>query len=145
MPIRSILQVDDEDSDAFLLRSVFAEAGISNPVHVAPDGQHAIDYLAGRGPFSDRAKHPLPCLVLLDLKLPRKSGLEVLRWIREQPELRHLVVIVFSSSALPSDVRTAYTLGANSFVEKPVIYDQTIELARSLKAWWLDLNHFAPD
>lgn len=143
MPHRTILQVDDEESDAFLLRSVFAEAGILNPVRVATDGQQAIDYLAGEGDFADRQRYPLPALVLLDLKLPKRSGLEVLEWMRQQPALRHIVVIVFSSSALPADVRAAYQAGVNSFVEKPVEYEKAIELARALKTWWLELNHMS--
>lgn len=143
---RDILQVDDEESDAFLLRTVFAEVGIVNPVHVATTAQQAMDFLASRrGSEPDRAGLPLPCLVLLDLKLPGKNGLDLLRWIREQPRLRHLVVIVMSSSALPSDVRTAYDLGANAFVEKPVSYDRTVEMARGLKTWWLEINQFAPE
>jgi CheY-like chemotaxis protein len=144
MLLPTILQVDDEPSDAFLLQSVFSEAGIANPVQVAADGQQAIDYLAGIGAYSDRERFPLPCLVLLDLKLPKKSGLAVIEWIRAQPALRPIVVIVFSSSALPSDVRTAYALGANSFIEKPVAYENALAMARLLKGWWLDLNQFPP-
>lgn len=144
MPHRTILQVDDEDSDAFLLQSVFADVGILEPVHVASDGQQAIDYLSGSGPYGDRERHPLPFLMLLDLKLPKRSGLEVLEWMRQQPHLRQIVVIVFSSSALPSDVRAAYSLGANSFVEKPVAYEKAMEMAKWLKGWWLDTNQFSP-
>jgi len=143
MTDRCILQVDDDKNDAFLLRAVFAEAGISNPVHVVTNGQSAIDYLAGNGPFADRQKHPLPCLVLLDLKLPKRSGLEVLGWIRQQSRLRGLVVIVLSSSALPSDVDRAWDLGANSFIEKPGEYEASSEFAKLLKGWWLTYHRFA--
>ncbi len=145
MPPRPILQVDDEETDAILLASVFADAGITNPLRVASDGQQAIDYLAGTGMYADRERYPLPCLVLLDLKLPVRSGAEVLEWMRSQPALRSIVVIVLSSSALPSDVRTAYALGANSFVEKPGQYSEAADLARALKAWWLDFNQYPFD
>ncbi len=143
MTDQCILQVDDDPNDAFLLQSVFAEARIKNPIHVVADGQAAIDYLAGTGPYADREKHPLPCLVLLDLKLPKKNGLEVLAWIRQQPKLRRLVVIVFSSSALPADVDRVCELGANSFLEKPSDYPESCEIAKLLKGWWLTRHRFA--
>ena len=87
-----ILQVEDEANEVFLLQRAFAQAGIANPVQVASDGQMAIDYLNGSGRFADRARFPLPGLVLLDLKLPRRSGREVLEWIRTQPRLNKLIV-----------------------------------------------------
>lgn len=139
-----IFQVEDEESDVFLMRRVFEKAGIKNPIRVATDGQMAIDYLSGTGDFADRDKHPLPSLVLLDLKLPRKSGLEVLEWIRKQPELKKLVVVIFSSSVQPSDLRRAYELGANSYIQKPAELDSSLEIAQLLKGWWLRYNHFAP-
>src|ERR1041384_4339000 len=104
----------------------------------------AIDYLSGTGEFSDRQKQPLPCLVLMDLKLPKKTGLEVLQWIREQPRLRKLVVVLFSNSALPEDVERACELGSNSYIQKPPNPDQLKEIAQLLKGWWLGYNHFAP-
>src|SRR5579859_5728148 len=108
-----ILQVEDEAHDVFLLQRAFLQAGIANPVHVATDGQMAIDYLAGLGKFADRQRYPLPGLVLLDLKLPRRSGREVLEWIRSQPRLSRMVVIVFTSGQYVGDVSLAYELGAN--------------------------------
>src|SRR5205809_7595133 len=96
--IRPILHVEDSEEDVFLLRYAFQRADIKTPVQVVEDGQEAIDYLAGIGKFADRNEFPLRCLVLLDLKLPHKIGLEVLEWIRQQPELKSLVVIILSSS-----------------------------------------------
>jgi DNA-binding response OmpR family regulator len=139
-----ILQVEDDANDVFLLQRAFMQAGISNPVHVATDGQMAIDYLAGVHHFADRARHPLPALVLLDLKLPRKSGREVLQWVRGQPGLRRLIVIIFTSAPYVGDVGLAYDLGANSFLVKPTDFSQFLDVARVLKTWWLDYNHFAP-
>lgn len=139
-----ILQVEDEEADIILVRYVFKLAGISNPLHLATNGQMAIDYLCGVGDFADRARHPLPCIILLDLKLPRITGLEVLAWLRQQPALKHIVVIVFSSSAEPRDVQRAYDLGANSFVQKPAGLEPTLEIVRRLKAWWLGCNCFPP-
>jgi CheY-like chemotaxis protein len=140
----SILQVEDDAHDVFLLQRAFMQAGISNPVHVATDGQMAIDYLAGTDQFANRARYPLPSLVLLDLKLPRKSGREVLQWIRAQLGLRRLIVIVFTSAPYIGDVGLAYDLGANSFLVKPTDFSRYLDVARVLKAWWLDYNHFAP-
>lgn len=139
-----ILQVEDEANDVFLLQRAFVQAGILNPVQVATDGQMAIDYLAGRGRFSDRVKYPLPGLVLLDLKLPRRSGREVLEWIRTQPGLSRLIVIVFTSAQYVGDVSLAYELGASSFIIKPVDFSKYVEIARLLKGWWLDYNQFPP-
>jgi CheY-like chemotaxis protein len=143
MPLGTILQVEDEPADAVLLQSVFASEGIQHPLQLVTDGQQAIGYLQGAGMYSDRTRYPLPCLILLDLKLPRISGLDVLRWIRERPTVCRTVVVVFSSSALPSDVQAAYDAGANSFLEKPVAYEDWQRMTRFLKGWWLDLNQFA--
>ena len=139
-----ILQVEDEANDVFLLQRAFRHADIANPVQVATDGQMAIDYLAGTGRFGDRHEHPLPGLVLLDLKLPRKSGREVLLWIRSQPGFRRIVVIVFTSGQYIGDVGLAYDLGANAFLVKPADFTQYLTIARLLKDWWLNLNLFAP-
>jgi CheY-like chemotaxis protein len=139
-----ILQVEDEANDVFLLQRAFRSARISNPVKVATDGQMAIDYLSGAGAFGNRRDHPLPGLILLDLKLPRRSGREVLQWIRSQPALRRIVVIVFTSGKYIGDVGLAYDLGANSFIVKPTDFSQYLGIARLLKDWWLNHNLFAP-
>jgi CheY-like chemotaxis protein len=138
----SILQVEDEKNDVFFLRHAFGKAGIANHLALATDGAIAIEFLAGTGAFADREKYPFPCIVLLDLKLPRVSGFEVLRWIRRQPAFKALVVIVFTSSTSESDVREAYDLGANSVVLKPGDVPEQIAMAQQLKGWWLELNRF---
>jgi CheY-like chemotaxis protein len=137
-----ILYVEDEEADVFLFQRACKKAGLESPVNAVSDGQIAIDYLSGTGGFGDRRQHPMPTLILLDLKLPRLSGFEFLDWLRRQPKLRTLVVVVFSSSADPRDVQRAYELGANSFIQKPSDLEQTVELARLFKAWWLDRNRF---
>src|SRR4029077_7285914 len=139
-----ILQVEDDANDVFLLQRAFVQAGITNPVQVATDGQMAVDYLAGRERFANRARFPLPGLVLLDLKLPRKSGREVLQWIRAQPMLRRIVVIIFTTAQYAGDVGLAYDLGANSFLVKPADFSEYVGIARLLKDWWLWRNQFAP-
>ena len=141
---KSILQVEDDENDIFLMRHVFEEAGIGSPLHVVTDGEMAMDYLSGKGQFADRKKYPLPCLVLLDLKMPRRNGLEVLAWIRQHPQLKSLVVVFFSSSAETQDVERAYALGANSYIQKPSSPVQLREVAQLIKGWWLSYNQFPP-
>jgi len=132
-----ILLAEDNEVDVLLTRRAFAKAGLLNPLHVVSDGQEAIDYLSGVGKYSDRAEYPLPVLLLLDLKMPKKNGLEVLRWVREQPGLRALRVIVLSTSDLFLDVNRAYQLGANSYLVKPVEFDHFVRISETLKGYWL--------
>ncbi len=139
-----ILHVEDESTDLLLMQLAFQDAGIALPIQVAGDGQVAINYLSGAGAFADRTKFPWPCLVLLDLKLPRKSGFEVLEWMRAQPLLRRLVVIVLTSAEYEYDIPRAYELGANSDVVKPMDVAQRQQICSLLKAWWLGCNRFAP-
>jgi CheY-like chemotaxis protein len=103
-----------------------------------------INYLKGEGVFSNRDKHPLPTLVLLDLKMPGVDGFDVLKWLRLQPGLRRLLVVVFTSSDYPGDVNRAYELGANSYLLKPLEFDKLQETARYLQNYWLKLN-VSPD
>jgi CheY-like chemotaxis protein len=141
-----ILHVEDDPNDVCLLQRAFHKVGITNPVHVAPDGKAAIDFLAGSGRYADRRKYPMPCLVLLDLHLPTVPGLAVLEWIRQQPALRKLVVVVHSSLAHPTDVARAYGLGANCFLQKPSDFRQAIDMAQLIKSWWLNRSLFkSPD
>lgn len=125
-----------------LLQHAFRAAEIQEAVQVVTDGQEAVDYLSGAGRFSDRTTYPLPQLVLLDLKLPGRSGLQVLEWMRAQPALRTMVVVALTSSSLKADVQRAYELGANSYVVKPSGIQRLTELARHLKGWWLRHNRF---
>jgi len=133
----AILVAEDDESDVILLRRAFKEAEVVQPVHFARDGHEAIDFLWGR---RQGANDRLPALVILDLKMPRRSGFEVLHWIRSQNVLRNLPVLVFSSSARREDVERAYTLGANGFLVKPASTVQRAEIARFIKSW-LQFNH----
>ena len=137
-----ILHVEDNEDDQFFLKRAFAAAGIANDLLVVDDGQKAIDYLSGQGDYADRQKFALPCLVILDLKLPRIHGLEVLKWIRAHEEFKTIIVIIFSSSPLRNDVDTAYKTGSNSFIVKPLGVDQMTQIAQLIKAYWLETNEF---
>lgn len=130
---------EDEPNDVLLLQRAFRDAGISDPLQVACDGQEAIDFLEGRGKFSDRSQFPLPSLLILDLKMPRKTGLEVLEWVRSKDGLRCLPIIMFSSSAHPGDIEKSYRLGVNAFVVKPLRVEARTEFARLVKGFWLTL------
>jgi CheY-like chemotaxis protein len=116
MPTTPILLAEDEPSSVFFFERLAKKLNIPNPIHVARDGREALDYLQGMGEFADRQRHPLPGLVILDLKMPWMTGLEVLRQIRADPGLRTLIVVMMTSSASDADIRTAYELGANAFL-----------------------------
>jgi CheY-like chemotaxis protein len=127
-----ILLVEDCAEDASLVVATFRKWGITNAVHVVPDGEQAVDYLAGRGAFTDRARHPLPRLAILDLKLPTMSGFEVLQWIRGQPHLEHLPVVVLSGTKNYQDFDEAHRLGANACVVKSLDLGELYELIQHL-------------
>lgn len=135
-----ILLVEDEPDDIFLLLRAFKKVNLANSVHVVKDGEEAVLYLSGQGIYSDRQKYPLPMLILLDLKLPRRSGLEVLEWLRQQPMLKRLPVVVLTSSREDSDLNRAYDLGVNSYLVKPVAFDGLINMVKQLNYYWVLLN-----
>jgi CheY-like chemotaxis protein len=139
-----ILYVEDEESDVVLLRHVFAKEGITNPLQTVKDGKLAKDYLAGKAPFDDRGRYPLPGLVLVDLNLPYWSGFEVLEWIRQQPQLQRLPVVIFTSSNRADDIARAYDAGANAYVVKPNALGDLKSLVLALRDFWLLQNRF-PD
>jgi DNA-binding response OmpR family regulator len=123
----------------FFLEHAIRKVGLANPIQVAGDGQQAIDYLNGAGKFADRERFPLPCLVLLDLKLPYVMGLDVLKWIRQQAGAA-LPVIVLSASAENADIVAAYRLGANAFLIKPSESAKLEDMVKALKDFWLTHN-----
>jgi DNA-binding response OmpR family regulator len=137
----SILLVEDDGNDVLLLEHAFRKANLSNPIFTVNDGEKAIDYLNGRNEYADRQKFPLPLLMLLDLKLPRKGGLEVLTWLRAQSSaLNRLPVVVFTSSRQSRDINRAYDLGANSYLVKPADFERLSEIVKLLDSYWVSLN-----
>jgi len=139
-----ILIVEDSEDHIFLLQLAFKKAQISNPIQEARSGEEAIAYLAGTGTFSDWSRYPLPAIVLLDLKMPGIDGFGVLRWIREQPGLKNLRVVMLTSSDLDQEVGLAHELGAKSFLTKPVDLDRLVEMTRAFKTYWLDFDKAPP-
>lgn len=135
---KSILLVEDDDNDVFFFQDALRRSGVQVPLDIANDGQQAIERLAPGQPSAENK--PRPGLVLLDLKLPRHTGFEVLQWIRQEPMLKTLVVIILTSSTLESDVRQAYLLGANSYLIKPTNTTRLREMIGLMKSYWLDWN-----
>ena len=134
-----VLLAEDNPNDVELVRRAFREANTPNPVHAVGDGDQAIRYLAGEGKYADRAVHPFPALFLLDLKMPVKDGLEVLRWLHEHPDVpSRLPVVVLSSTDLPSETQTAYAMDIQACIVKPLSYSELREKIRILKEYWLD-------
>ncbi len=137
----NILVAEDDPSDVLLLKRALSKAGLQAPIHFVQNGEEVIDYLQGEKPFDDRAAYPLPNLLVLDLKMPRLNGFEVLEWLRRQAELRsRMLVVVFSSSFDPEDVSLAYTLGANSYLVKPHNSEEFITTVRRMEKYWQELN-----
>ena len=137
-----ILYVDDDDNDIQLANFAAPKAGLASQFHTVNSAAQALDYIQGRGPFADRAKFPMPRLVLLDLRMPRMNGLELLHWLRSQPELLGMIVIVFTASAHPADIGRACELGANAFVQKPSSQTELIYLLKLLKDFWGGFHEF---
>jgi len=137
---RTFLLVEDSPDDAELTMRAFEKSRLVNEVVLARDGQEALDYLFGAGAHAGRDLSVMPELVLLDLKLPKIGGLEVLRRMRQDPRTRRQPVVVLTSSNEEQDIISSYDLGANSFVRKPVDFEQFLEAARQLGLYWLVLN-----
>jgi CheY-like chemotaxis protein len=145
-PQATLLLVEDEDSDVFLMKRALKHAKIPNPLQVATDGQQAIDYLSGVEKYSDHTQFPVPGIVFLDLKLPYKNGFEVLTWIRSQPQLESTLVMVLTSSSEERDIAQCYQLGACKFLVKPPTPAMLTELMGSLNEYWKSPNVFTlPD
>ncbi len=133
----TVLLVENDPDDDFLLRHAFKAARIANPVVTVPDGKTALDYLDGVGEFSDRNAHPMPGLILLDLRMPVIDGFGFLEHRQARPHLKDIPVVVRSSSILDRDVQRARELGADDYLEKPFTYEQRLEMVRALQAKWL--------
>lgn len=135
-----VLHVDDDPSDTLLLQQACRKAQVSFQLKSVADGETAVAYLAGRGAFSNRGQHPLPALLLLDLKMPRMTGFDVLAWARAQAHFKLLPIIILTASNQDEDIKRAYETGANSYLVKPVGIHTLTEMARLIDAYWLGLN-----
>lgn len=140
----TILLAEDNDDDAFLMCRAFRRAHLLNPLVRVRGGEEAIAYLKGEGCYSNRNRFPLPFLLLLDLKMPRVNGFEVLQWVREQEDLKRLLIVVLTSSTREPDINKAYDLGANSYLSKPASFDELVQLLNRLQGYWI-ITNVSPD
>lgn len=143
MKTRTILLVEDDANDLELTLSALEEVQLANEVAVARDGAEALDYLFRRGEFADRPEET-PLLVLLDVKMPRVDGIEVLRQVKQHPALRLIPVVMLTSSREEPDLIECYRLGANAYVVKPVDFEQFVDVVKQLSLFWVSINEPAP-
>ena len=139
-----ILVAEDEETDVLMLRDALAKCGSPHELQVVEDGESVVDYLTGVGIYTDRRRYRCPKLLLMDIKLPRRSGLEVLQWLRTQPGLRRLPVVILTSSFQPRDIDAAYDLGVSSYLVKPMGLDALTQVMSTFSRYWLHLNR-TPD
>lgn len=130
-----VLWVEDDPNDILLGERALRKAGFSSPM-VVRDGEEALAYLSGKGGYDDRTRHPLPSLLLSDLKLPRLSGFDVLRWLRDQDSLRRIPAVILTSSRQRRDIDTAYDCGASAYLVKPIETQILVDVFRSLHSFW---------
>lgn len=136
-PESAILLVEDNPDDVFFMERALKAAAITNRLQVAKTGEEAVSYMAGEGQYSDRVEFPCPCLVFLDLKLPGKTGLEVLGWLREQKVFSNVIVIALTTSREPRDISEAYRLGANAYLVKPTSPSQLQRMMVAVRDFWI--------
>jgi CheY-like chemotaxis protein len=141
--LKTVLLVEDDSDDAFLMKMACHRSGIPHKLKVAEDGDVAVEYLSGGGKFNDRAAFPFPDVVFLDIKLPKRDGHEVLKWIRDQTGLKNLPVVMLTGSLQPSDVDRAFELGVTSYLKKVPCPAEFGQAVRIILKYWLDL-HIAP-
>ena len=140
MVTKTVLVVEDNQDDIFVMKMACQRTGIPHSLRVVTDGTMAIDYLSGNGEYSDRTVHPLPDVVFLDIKMPKCDGHEVLKWIRSQPGLKNLPVVMLTVSTQMSDVERAYELGVTSYLQKVSCLAEFGQGVRIILKYWLELN-----
>lgn len=139
-PKCDVLVVEDDPDVSLFLERAFEKAGLVGPICRVPDGEQAISYFKGEGVYADRDRYPVPTLVLLSLRLPKKSGLEVLAWFRQQPGIGGIPVVILTGAASPDDINDAYAAGANSVLITPFGFEPLVEIVRAIRQYWLIIN-----
>jgi CheY-like chemotaxis protein len=132
-----VVVAEDEENDALLFRMAFQQVGAKCHLSIVDDGEGVIDYLSGYAPFTDRLKHPLPNLIVLDLKMPKMTGFEVLEWLAVHREFESIPVVILSSSALDGDIARANELGAVQYIQKPLLFASLRHIVQEFVAHWL--------
>ena len=134
----TLLIVEDNEDDIFFMERIFKQMGARCDLRFVRDGVEAVEYLSGKGQFEDRMKNPLPTIILMDLKMPRMNGFEVLEWMQKQPEIKLIPTIVVTSSTMQEDVTRAYRAGANAVMNKPVDKDSLLQMLKTFHLYWTD-------
>ena len=140
MTTRPVLYAEDEENDAYFLQRAFKTVGILHPLVIVNDGQEAINYCRGDGDRANAEEHPSPCLILLDLNMPKRSGIDVLDWIRKESLIPNVPVIILTSSLQDSDIDLAYGHGANAYLVKPYKPDELVAMSQAIKDFWFTQN-----
>lgn len=134
-----ILMVDDDEDDRMMTEKALRKNRVINPILFLTDGEELMDYIKRKGKFTDPASSPRPCFVLLDLNMPRMDGRKALLYLKSDPELKKIPVVVLSTSSAEEDILRSYNLGANSFITKPVTFEGLVATMESLKNYWLEI------
>lgn len=137
---RVILLAEDDSNDVLLIQRAFKKSGLTYPLKTVSDGSECIDYLSGKDQYADRALYPEPYLLILDLKMPIIDGFGVLQWARQHPQWKRLLIVVLTSSDCQQDVDRAYELGANSYLLKPVSFEEMLQLVKRFEIYWTEIN-----
>jgi CheY-like chemotaxis protein len=140
----TILLADDDADDRMLARDALQESRLANDLRFVENGEELLDYLRRRGAFADAEASPTPGLILLDLNMPRKDGREALREIKSDPNLRHIPIVVLTTSKAEEDIYRTYDLGVNSFITKPVTFDGLVNVMRTLGTYWFEIVELPP-
>lgn len=135
----TILMADDDEDDCMLAREALAESRLANDLRLVRDGEELMDYLYRRGSYVDSSSSPRPGLILLDLNMPRKDGREALREIKADPALRHIPIVVLTTSKAEEDIYRSYDLGANSFITKPITFAALVEVMKTIGKYWFEI------
>lgn len=138
--MKTVLLVEDNEDDIFIMKMACQRTGLPHSLRVVTDGDQAINYLSGQGIYADRAAYPMPDVVFLDIKMPKRDGHEVLKWIREQPALKKMPVVMLAGSTQTSDVERAYQLGVTSYLQKNLCLAEFGQGVRVILKYWLELN-----
>jgi CheY-like chemotaxis protein len=138
-----ILYAEDDENDVFLMQRAFKQAGVPNPLLILPDGNRTVDYLLGQRQYSDRTAYPLPHLILLDIKLPGISGLDILKLVRTTPAISTTPVVILTSSIEDQDIHRTYLQGANAYLVKPSSPDRLLVMVQAIRDFWI-LQNQAP-
>lgn len=140
----TVLLAEDDENDVLLMQRAFRKVKKADALRVVHDGEAAIDYLSGNHQYSNRLEHPFPGLVILDLKMPRKSGFEVLEWMKSDALMKRIPAIILTSSNQHRDIAKAYDLYANSYLVKPNAFEELVRVIESMQNYWVELNRSIP-